>query len=604
MDTVANNIKQFYNGFFVVSYHFIGYSYSVLRGKYNLVQLKQTHYKRSAETMKRFIFFLLPLLFLLASVRCSKKDDNILAIVGNRKITIDKFKERFISIKKKISLPDNLQVRREILQNMVDEELLIFEAEKQGYNSDSAAKNELNRIKVQELLNSFLNENVFPKINIEETDLKNLHWRLNTRVNARHLYATSRNEADSLYQALMQGKTFHELAKSVFKDPKLKNNGGLLGFFTVDEMDPAFEDAAFALKKGEISKPVHTAQGYSIIKVEDRISKPILTETEYQNKRPQLEQYCLYRKRKEATKAFVDSVRRSLDIKFDKDTVRKLYKILRTHTSEPIVEHLVALDVDPDFQTLPLVSSKYGTWDVKTFQSHSQLTSETQQQWIRSDEMLEDFVAGLMVREWILEKSRTSGCEKSDQFKQNVQERMDDYLLKRIESEVAQSTNIPDDTLRAYFDENSKDFITPPKIHLYEIALRDELLAKEIYEKLKKNKSFRKLAKKYSVRQWSAEKDGDLGEFTFTELGKYAEQLFALKDEQFTRPLLMDSLFVIFKCVGKTPQRAQSYQGVKPQIIKILAPFWQKKVRQEAISTIHRKYDVEIFPEKLKSIEL
>lgn len=73
--------------------------------------------------------------------------------------------------------------------------------------------------------------------------------------------------AEVLAQA-RQGKDFAELAKQYSEGPT-RESGGDLGYFSRGRMVKDFEDAAFALGKGEISDLVRTPFGYHIIKVED-----------------------------------------------------------------------------------------------------------------------------------------------------------------------------------------------------------------------------------------------------------------------------------------------------------------------------------------------
>lgn len=65
------------------------------------------------------------------------------------------------------------------------------------------------------------------------------------------------------------GKSFVELAKQHSQDPGSAKQGGDLGFFGRSVMDKAFEDAAFALKKQEVSQPVKSRFGYHLILVTD-----------------------------------------------------------------------------------------------------------------------------------------------------------------------------------------------------------------------------------------------------------------------------------------------------------------------------------------------
>lgn len=75
-------------------------------------------------------------------------------------------------------------------------------------------------------------------------------------------------KAEKVYEEIKAGKDFAEAAKEYSDDRSNKDKGGDLGAFARGMMVPEFEQAAFALKPGEISQPVKTPYGWHIIKVE------------------------------------------------------------------------------------------------------------------------------------------------------------------------------------------------------------------------------------------------------------------------------------------------------------------------------------------------
>lgn len=76
--------------------------------------------------------------------------------------------------------------------------------------------------------------------------------------------------ADSIYNAILHGADFVEMAKKFSQDPGSVRNGGELPWLSKGQTLKEFEEAAFALQPGEMSKPVLSAVGYHIIKMNDR----------------------------------------------------------------------------------------------------------------------------------------------------------------------------------------------------------------------------------------------------------------------------------------------------------------------------------------------
>ncbi|MBB5179733.1 foldase protein PrsA [Planomicrobium koreense] len=87
------------------------------------------------------------------------------------------------------------------------------------------------------------------------------------QVEASHILTATKEEAEEVQAKLAEGGDFAELAKEYSTDTASAENGGELGAFGAGEMAPAFEEAAFAMKVDDISKPVETEFGFHIIKV-------------------------------------------------------------------------------------------------------------------------------------------------------------------------------------------------------------------------------------------------------------------------------------------------------------------------------------------------
>jgi peptidyl-prolyl cis-trans isomerase C len=177
-----------------------------------------------------------------------------------------------------------------ILNQMVGTMLVAQAAQRAKFQDQPEMKRKLALIQDQVLAQLYIEELI--RKDITEAKLKAAYEKFlktappREEVNARHILLSSEADAKAVIEQLKKGADFATLAKEKTTDPAGKTSGGDLGWFTKEQMVPAFADAAFKLKKGEFTEtPVKTQFGWHVIKVEDRrVAKP----PSFEEMKPQL----------------------------------------------------------------------------------------------------------------------------------------------------------------------------------------------------------------------------------------------------------------------------------------------------------------------------
>jgi peptidyl-prolyl cis-trans isomerase D len=99
-------------------------------------------------------------------------------------------------------------------------------------------------------------------------DARAAQYRVEEQRRASHILVKSKEEAEKLAAELRKAPgRFAELAKRYSQDPGSAEKGGDLGYFGRGMMVPAFEEAAFRQKEGEIGAPVQSDFGWHVIRV-------------------------------------------------------------------------------------------------------------------------------------------------------------------------------------------------------------------------------------------------------------------------------------------------------------------------------------------------
>jgi len=204
----------------------------------------------------------------------SAEDDPVVAVVNGQKILKSHLMEAQQLLPRQYQQVPLEQIYPALVDSIIDTKLAAADARAKKLDKDADFRARMDRIEDQ-LLQRIVLENEMSQA-ISEDALKKRYDKMvaglsdKEEVHARHILLKTEDDAKSVIQELGKGADFAELAKKKSTGPS-GPNGGDLGFFGKGQMVPAFEQAAFKLKKGEVSEtPVKTQFGFHVIKVEAR----------------------------------------------------------------------------------------------------------------------------------------------------------------------------------------------------------------------------------------------------------------------------------------------------------------------------------------------
>ena len=228
------------------------------------------------------IFFIITKLVLIFSAFTAfAKDPNkiVAATVNDYIITAQ---DVLIAVEK---LPSNIKEKSlpklypNIVNELINQHLITKQAYKEKLDLNKNVISKINKNKDQIIARYWLEK--FLK---NQTKRENIEIFYNNYIksfesfkefNANHILVKDKKEALEILAKLKKNSNFSDLAKKYSIGPSGKNEGKL-GWFRKGQMVKTFEDATFALKKGEVTpSPVKTQFGYHIIKLNNiRDSKP------------------------------------------------------------------------------------------------------------------------------------------------------------------------------------------------------------------------------------------------------------------------------------------------------------------------------------------
>ncbi len=549
--------------------------------------------------------FVVSVSFLILS-GCGQNKEKIIAEVNGENITAEEFAERYKAYMSQGGQRDNILLRQKILNNMVNERLIYADCTRQYFDSDEQYRRKIEEIESQALIDAYARSVSTDTITVSEPELSKEFKAFNTKVKARYLYADSEDGALKLKEALAHGATFDSLARDVFEDPGLANNGGDVGYFGWGEMEPAFEDAAYSLPLYDISEPIRLKIGYGIIQVLDRVSNPLPSEMDYAKAKEKLRRAIIQKKALKLISDAGHNIAKDLSPQFDEKTVGLIYRHWQFLLDENAMPEQQPVFRDT-LKDLPLARFKDESWTVSDFVTRAMKTTKGQRRRVKKELDVKDFVTGLAVRDALLDRARKASLAEDKEAKSQIKKARDTYLLKRWVFSVQDTVGrhgYEEKMLREQFEKNRKEYAVPPEVNIAEILVKTKQEADQLIAQLRRGADFAKLAEKHSLRRATAKRGGEIGWGTRSTFGNLGEKFLSGKAGSITGPEFVDPYFGVFKILAKEVGRPKSFEESKEQIAAVLTSGKKLEIVEQCVNALRSRAKIAISNDQLANISI
>ncbi len=275
--------------------------------------------------MKKLLFVLV---LFASSVFAQEVLDKVVAVVDNEIITQSElnFKTAIVAAQQKKN-PNDPQFKRQILNSIIDEKLMLAQAKldsvtvsddevnrRLDYQIDMFIQQYGSREKVEqvygmsiekirrelrdEVRNNLMAQSIqqkkfgFIEVGRREVEeffeiYKDSLGMVPEKYSISHIFVNpkasdvekkkARDFAQNLLDSIKNGADFGELAKKYSEDPGTAQNGGELGVVKRGRLVPQYEAAAFAMREGQVSELVESMFGFHIIQLLEKKGESINT---------------------------------------------------------------------------------------------------------------------------------------------------------------------------------------------------------------------------------------------------------------------------------------------------------------------------------------
>ncbi|MCC6549106.1 MAG: peptidylprolyl isomerase [Ignavibacteriaceae bacterium] len=396
---------------------------------------------------------------------------------------------------------------------------------------------------------------------------------------------------DSLYQAVMNGADFAELAVQHSEDQGTARNGGDLGFFERRMMVKEFDETAFNLLPGQVSGVIKTGYGYHIIKVTERKPYPSFEEDKENLKRI----YKNTRYERDYTK-LIDNLKLKYNYSVNESVVDELAK--KADSTRANDEYRNADWTE--LKAKPIINIGTTRFSVNEFMESILPLNEFINRYINRafiEEGLKKFGGERVIEidALNLEKTNSDFSELMADYKNGI------YIFKLQDEEVWSKIVLDSTRLYSFWEKVREKYRFENRVEFAEIFSKSDSVINVYYQMLKNGEPFDSLASKFTERPGYKEKAGKFQILNVNSSQQSTEAWKLSKEGDYSAPFAVTGGFSIIKLIRKDPAREKSFDEARAEVSGAFQEEESKRLEKAYIESLEKDFNPVRYYEKLES---
>lgn len=552
---------------------------------------------------RRMRYFILASLAVVVGVGAiigcgSGSDEKIVAVVDGEEIPMSLINNYFDRMGYQFESPEEeYKVKREAVDSLIDYKLLV----KGGYSAGLATDPQIERLMYAErpkfLFDALYKTDVGGSVEVTDDEVDEFYEGMKHEREVSLIVVATKETADSLYEAIVNGADFGEIARLHSIDNSTAVNGGNIGFVNWGAaLVPVMKDKIFSLEVGAVSEPFETDNGWNIIRVTEERERDLMPKKQML---PVIRQTLRQRRAGEAERRFIEQMKEKAAVQINPEATAMLMEKLdmfypdslsgvpRPENYFPQLELL-----EPYEQQMVFASYAGGELTVEQYLQKIEEVPDAYRPRFDNHEGLRELIFQIEMNNIMEYEADNRDVDITEEYQERVENFRDGLVAEKFRRDVLGSNiDVTDDEVVEYYNQNLEQYTIPPQYHLLEIEVTSMGEAQDLVDQLRGGANFKDLASEHTTRTGMRSVNGDLGFVSETRFPELYEVAQTLDINQVSEPIVNSGgHYSVIKLLEVKPQEVVPLERVQNQIreeIKELrrssaALDWLAQAREEA----------------------